>query len=69
MAQKMQFTKLYSWDDVPALMTPNEASLLLRMPEDTIRHYCETEQLPAKKIGKFWRVDKRKLMEQFGYTT
>lgn len=68
MANKMSFTKnIYSWNDVPALMTPNEASWLLKIPEDTIRHYCQTAQLPAQRIGKQWRIDKQKLMEQFGY--
>lgn len=68
MANKMAFTKkVYSWNEVSALMTPNEAALLLEMPEDTIRHYCQTNQLPAYRIGKQWRIDKQKLMEQFGY--
>lgn len=68
MANKMTFTKnIYSWNDVPALMTTNEAALLLKMPEDTVRQYCQAEQLPARRIGKQWRIDKQKLMEQFGY--
>ncbi len=61
-------SKIYSWDEVPALMRTDEVAVMLRIPEDTVRKYCETDQLPAKKIGKFWIVDKQLLMKQFGYT-
>ena len=67
MANKMKFKTVYRWEETPALMTPNQAANLLELPEDTVRNYCQTNQLPACKIGKYWKIDKHKLMEQFGY--
>lgn len=67
--QKTIFRQVTSWDNASALLSINEASNLLQVPEPTIRHWCRTGQVPASRIGNLWRIDKRKLMEMFGYET
>lgn len=56
-----------TWDDVPALIDLEQASILLGLNIESVRRYCVTKDLPAVQIGKQWRIDKRKLMEKFGY--
>lgn len=56
-----------SWNEVPALLTLEEAGLLLGLSVESVRRYCVTKDLPAIQIGKQWRIDKQKLMEKFGY--
>ena len=55
------------WNEVPALMTLEEAALLLGLSIESVRRYCVIGDIPAIQIGKQWRVDKQKLMEKFGY--
>jgi excisionase family DNA binding protein len=57
----------YTWNDVPALMDLEQASVLLGLSVESVRRYCVTKDLPAVQIGKQWRIDKQKLMKQFGY--
>ena len=57
----------YTWNDVPALMDLEQASVLLGLSIESVRRYCVTKDLPAVQIGKQWRIDKQKLMKQFGY--
>lgn len=57
----------YSWNDVPALIDLEQAAVLLGLSVDSVRRYCVTKDLPAVQIGKQWRIDKEKLMKQFGY--
>ena len=56
-----------SWNDVPALIDLEQASILLGLSIESVRRYCVTKDLPAVQIGKQWRIDKQKLMKQFGY--
>lgn len=63
MQQKVYFT----WNDVPALIDLEQASVLLGLSIESVRRYCVTRDLPAVQIGKQWRIDKQKLMKQFGY--
>ena len=63
MAQKLY----YNWNDVPALIDLEQASVLLGLSVESVRRYCVTKDLPAVQIGKQWRIDKQKLMKQFGY--
>ena len=64
MIQKVYLT----WNDVPALIDLEQASVLLGLSIESVRRYCVTQDLPAVQIGKQWRIDKQKLMKQFGYT-
>ena len=56
-----------SWNEVPALIDIEQASLLLGLSIESVRRYCLTKDIPAVQIGKQWRIDKYKLMEKFGY--
>ena len=56
-----------TWDDVPAIIDLEQASVLLGLSVDAVRRYCVTKDIPAVQIGKQWRIDKQKLMKQFGY--
>ena len=64
MYNKKQFL---TWNDVPAIITLEEASNLLGLSIDSVRRYCVIGDLPAIQIGKQWRIDKEKLMKLFGY--
>lgn len=54
-----------SWDSVPVMLSLSEASVLLRMPEDTVRKHLESGALPGIKIGRQWRLEKTKLQSMF----
>lgn len=56
-----------TWNDVPALIDLEQAAVLLGLSVDSVRRYCVTKDLPGVQIGKQWRIDKEKLMKQFGY--
>ncbi|PQJ26748.1 hypothetical protein BSZ35_19050 [Salinibacter sp. 10B] len=34
------------------------ASAYLDMPKRTVRHHCTTGELPARKIGSVWRIER-----------
>ncbi len=57
-----------SWNDVPVLISLEQASILLGVGIDSVQRYCISQELPAVKIGKVWHIDKQKLMQKFGYT-
>jgi excisionase family DNA binding protein len=59
--------KYLTWEEVPALLDIEQASILLGLSIDSVRRYCVTKDLPAIQIGKQWRIDKQKLMKKFGY--
>lgn len=63
MAQKTYL----SWNEVPALITIEQASQLLGLSIESVRRYCLIGDIPAVQIGKQWRIDKEKLMKKFGY--
>ena len=56
-----------SWDEVPCLISLEQAAILLGIGIDAVRKHCVSNELPAVKIGKTWHIDKQRLMEQFGY--
>ena len=56
-----------TWNEVPALIDLEQASVLLGLSVESVRRYCLTKDLPGVQIGKQWRIDKEKLMKQFGY--
>ena len=63
----MQVKAYLSWNDVPALIDLEQASILLGLNIESVRRYCVTKDLPGVQIGKQWRIDKERLMKQFGY--
>lgn len=64
MRQKIFLT----WNDVPAIIDLEQASALLGLHVESVRRYCVNGDIPAVQIGKQWRIDKQKLMKQFGYS-
>ena len=65
---KNGFNRQYSsWSEVPAIMTIEDAALLLGLHIESVRRYCVLQDIPAVQIGTQWRIDKQKLMEKFGY--
>jgi excisionase family DNA binding protein len=60
--------RFLSWNDVPALIDLEQASVLLGLSIESVRRYCITGDIPAIQIGKQWRIDKQKLMKKFGYS-
>ena len=63
----MQRKAYLTWSEVPALLDLEQASVLLGLSVESVRRYCVTKDLPGIQIGKQWRIDKQKLMKQFGY--
>ena len=64
----MALNRFLSWNDVPALIDLEQASVLLGLSIESVRRYCVTGDIPAVQIGKQWRIDKQKLMKKFGYS-
>lgn len=53
MANAPIYTKQFkTWDGVPAVITLNDASILLQIPEDTLRRHLEAGMIPGTKIGR-----------------
>jgi excisionase family DNA binding protein len=51
-------------DALPAILTPAEAALLLRVSETTVKDWARNGELPgAFKLGKEWRVERKALLE------
>ncbi len=66
MAHAQIYTKQFkTWESVPAVITLNDASILLQIPEDTLRRHLEAGVIPGVKIGKQWRLDKAKIQKMF----
>jgi excisionase family DNA binding protein len=59
--------RFFTWNDVPALIDLEQASVLLGLSIESVRRFCVTGDIPAVQIGKQWRIDKQKLMKKFGY--
>ena len=56
--------KFYGWDQLPVMMTTEEASCVLRVTEVTVRTMIREGRLPGVKIGKSWRID-REMLRRF----
>jgi excisionase family DNA binding protein len=64
----MPRNRFLTWNDVPALIDLEQASVLLGLSIESVRRYCVIGDIPAIQIGKQWRIDKQKLMKKFGYS-
>ena len=64
----MAKNRFLTWNDVPALIDLEQASVLLGLSIESVRRYCVIGDIPAIQIGKQWRIDKQKLMKKFGYS-
>lgn len=54
--------RYFDWNNIPVLLSLQEASVLLRVTPECIRKYCISGKLPAIQIGKSWHVDLDALM-------
>lgn len=53
-------------DTYPLLLTPTEASELLRLKPKTVMGLCAAGKLPAFKLGGVWRIRRNDLWEMIG---
>lgn len=57
-------TQTYSsWEEAPALLTAQECADFLRLHLNTVKKMLSENELPGRKIGRQWRVEKEKLKE------
>jgi hypothetical protein len=54
----MRLNRFLTWNDVPALIDLEQASVLLGLSIESVRRYCVIGDIPAIQIGKQWRIDK-----------
>lgn len=54
---------IYSLDDVPVVVDPPYAGVLLRCTGATIRRLCREGELKGFKVGEMWRIRKDVLIE------
>ena len=47
--------------DLPDVLTLSQAAHILQISDQTARVLCNTSRLPARKVGKQWRVGKAHL--------
>jgi excisionase family DNA binding protein len=45
-----------SWDELPLLLTTDEAAAILRVHINTVKYLIHSEQLSATKVGRSWRI-------------
>ena len=50
---------------LPATMTPDEAATALQLPKATVILLCRRGTLPARKLGRAWRILRSALPEMF----
>ena len=52
------------WDDLPDLVTPEDARAFLQVGRNTIYELIKSGALPSRKFGKLIRIPKSALLEQ-----
>lgn len=61
------YTRQYaSWSEAPAVLTVEDASILLGIKQELLRAWLRNGSIPGTKFGKSWRIDKEKLQKMFG---
>lgn len=55
-----------NWEDLPAILTAEECAGFLRLHLNTVKRLLIEGELPGKKIGRQWRVDKEDLKRYMG---
>lgn len=51
-----------NWDDIPLVLTTDEAAGLLRVHINTIKYLIRNGKLPATKIGRAWRIPREAVL-------
>ncbi|MEW6573480.1 MAG: helix-turn-helix domain-containing protein [Bacillota bacterium] len=57
----------YDWDDLPAILTLQEAAQFLRRGYRCVLALCHTRGFPAIRLGRAWRINRdglRRWLEQ-----
>jgi excisionase family DNA binding protein len=51
-----------NWDDIPLLLTTDEAAELLRLHVNTVKYLIRSGKLPASKVGRAWRIPREAVL-------
>jgi excisionase family DNA binding protein/PAS domain S-box-containing protein len=54
-----------AWDDLPLVMTTEQAADLLHLHVNTVKALCRSGTLPAAKIGHVWRIQRAEVLALF----
>jgi excisionase family DNA binding protein len=65
----MTETTFTHWDDVPLLLTTDEAATLLRLHVNTIKYMIRNGKLPAARVGRAWRIPREAVLAVRGGET
>lgn len=64
--QRTFSTKVRNWDSLPVLLNMSTLSALLFVDSHSLNKLCRNGEMPgARKIGRFWYVEKNKLKNYF----
>ena len=50
------------WNDLPAILTPEEAAAFLRVHMNTLLKLLKTGEIPARRVGRAWRINRADLL-------
>ena len=50
--------KYWSWEQIPQVISTDEAARLLGIHVVNIRILCRDGKIPAAKVGREWRIDR-----------
>lgn len=57
---------IYSWNEIPVVVDPALAGILLGIHPDTVSRLCKAGEIKAFRVGKFWRINRSELMRLCG---
>ena len=56
-------TNIIKWEEVPVVIDAPYVARILRISEHAVRDKMISGEIPARKVGKVWRVSRDKLRE------
>lgn len=62
---RKKLTYIRDWSELPVLMTLEQCAAVLNCTYENVRLLVKHGELPARKIGKSWRVNKEALKKMF----
>jgi excisionase family DNA binding protein len=51
-----------NWEDIPLLLTTDEAAALLRLHVNTVKYLIRNGKLAATKVGRAWRIPREAVL-------
>jgi len=57
-----EFTDLKMLEEYPDVMTPEQVANVLQLSIDELTELLNSNELPAKRLGRFWRISKQNLI-------